>query len=259
MKLIQYIRLIRFKYHITFIVVIIGALVSTSQPLYTLIKPLLIVYLSFNVLLYGGLYTLNDIVDIKSDSKHPKKKNRPLPSKSISITSAYIFAFAFIFTGLIIAYFSFGINMFLMYLSFILVNQIYTRIAKKIPYVEILFNSLTYPMRFFLGVLSVTGQIYYFLPSLMILLFAFGVACGRRVVEKKARGWQARQVLQYYNEIKLMVLQIIAFGFIIIISIIDYPFYNTWHIIVIVLYLIFVFGIYFSNYFLGFYQWIFLN
>lgn len=258
MKLINYVRLFKFRYHISFIIVILGALILTDQPFYILVKPLLIVYFSFNVLLYGGLYTLNDIADIESDSKHPKKKNRPLPSKSISIPSAYIFAFVSIFIGLIIAGFCFGRNIFLMYLSFILVNQIYTHIAKKIPYVEILFNSLTYPMRFFLGVLLVTSKVPHFL-LLAILLFAFGFACTRRVIERRAPGWEARHVLQYYTEAKLITLQIIAFGLIAIISIINYPFYDIWYIIMIVLYLIFVCGIYFSDYFISFYKWLFLN
>jgi len=257
MELIYYIRLFKFRYHVSFIVVILGALIFSHQPIFALIKPL-VLYISFNFLLYGGLYTLNDIADIESDRSHPQKKNRPLPSKKISIFKAYILTFTCILSALLISYFYFGRRIFLMYLFFILVNQIYTHIAKKIPYLEILFNSLTYPMRFFLGILLVSYEMPYFLLE-AILLFAFGIASVRRMVEKKAQGWEAREVLKYYTVVKLIILQIIAFSLIILISIISYPSYSIWYTVIIISYLVFVFGIYFSNYFINFYQWLFLN
>ena len=255
-KIIQHIHLIRFRYHITFFVVILGAVISTNEPFCTLIKPLLITYFSFNILLYGGLYALNDIADIESDRKHPQKKNRPLPSGSISILSAYIFALTFIFLGLGIAFFYLGQNIFLIYLLFIVVNLIYTRIAKKIPYVEILFNGLTYPMRFFLGISLVTNKVPY-LFLFAIFLLAFGIAVVRRVIEKRQPGWDARQVLRHYTEEKLIFIQIIAFIFIVITSVIDYPFYTIWYVVVAIIYFIFVFGIYFNTNFINFYKWIF--
>ena len=258
MKLIQYVRLLKFRYHLSFICVITGALIFSDQSLFTLIKQLLILYISFNVLLYGGLYALNDIADIESDRKHPKKKYRPLPSKSISVLSALTFAFIFMIIGLAVSYFYFGRVMFLMYLLFILVNQVYTHVAKKIPYVEILVNSLTYPMRFFLGVLLVTGKVPYFL-LIAVLLIAFGFACVRRIIEKRAPGWEARHVLKYYTEAKLIVIQIITLSLILVVLVIDYPFYIIWYLVIILLYLLFVFGIHFSEQFVRFYKWLFLN
>lgn len=257
-KLINYIRLIKFRYHITFILVVMGALLFSHQSFLIVAINLVLAYLFFNVLLYGGLYTLNDIADIESDRMHPQKKYRPLPLKKISIQSAYIFAFTTILISLVFSYFYFGIPVFLTFILFIAVNVLYTRIAKKIPYVEILFNSLTYPMRFFLGVLLVSSQTPYFL-FLVIFLFAFGFACGRRIIEKKEPGWQARRVLQYYTGIELTIFQILAFIFIIWIPIIDYPFYTVWYGIAIVAYVVFIFGIYFSNSLVNFYKWLVLN
>ena len=60
-------RLIRFQYHITFIGVILGAaLVARGLP-QSLAQSLALLYVSFNVLLYGGIYTMNDILDAESD------------------------------------------------------------------------------------------------------------------------------------------------------------------------------------------------
>lgn len=253
MDVISYIRLIRFRYHITFLVVIVGALALTSQPFLNLVLPLLIMYLCFNVLLYGGLYTLNDIADVKSDSSHPEKKNRPLPSGKISISNAYIFAFLLILLGLVIAYYYFGTPVFLLFLLFIVVNLFYTRIAKRIPYLEILFNSLTYPMRFLLGALLVSAMTPDYL-LLAVFFLAFGIASVRRVIEKRKPGSEARKVLKYYTERKLIVLQVLAFILILTIALLSWPMHSVLQGIIILLYIIFVFGIYVSKHIINFYN-----
>lgn len=261
MKLINYIRLLKFRYHISFVFVILGAIISTHGSLSKIVVPLLITYVSFNLLMYGGLYTLNDIADVKSDREHPNKKNRPLASGNVSILSAYIFSFVFIIFGLSISFFYFGTNIFVLYLFFIIVNQIYTRLAKKIPYVEILFNSLTYPMRFLLGALVVGEMVSYYSLS-VVFMFAFGLMCLRRIIERKSSGWEARKVLKYYTNKKLIILQIMALVLIIMASIIDYSSYSNWYIFATVLYLIFMFGVHsdrYSNNLNSFYKWLFLN
>ena len=258
MKLGPYFRLIKFRYHLSFILVVMGALLFATQPLFTLIKPLLVVYFSFNILLYSGLYTLNDIADIESDSRHPKKKYRPLPSKNVSVPSALALAFAGILAGLAVAYGYFGFNIFLVYVSFIFINQFYTRAAKKIPYLEIICNSLTHPMRFFLGVLLVAGTAPYLL-LFAIFLFAFGIACNRRIIEKKSPGWEVRKVLRYYTQATLVFFQIAAFFLMVIISVVNYPFYGALYVMIMVVYIFLVFGIHVSEYMMNGYQWVFLN
>jgi len=224
----------------------------------SIIVPLALGYISFNVFLYGGLYTINDIADVESDAQHPQKKNRPLPSKKISIPSAFIFALIIIFIGLALGYFYFGINVFLIYILFILVNQIYTHFAKKIPYLEILFNSLTYPMRLFLGVVLTGGKVPYFF-AFAILFLAIGVACTRRFVEKKSEGWMSRKVLRYYTSASLALCQIITFLFIVAIFIVDYPTYILYYEIVLFVYVIIVFGTYFSSSIFKFMRYMWLN
>ena len=103
----SYLELIKFRYHVSFIAVILGALVFTDEITLSLIQSLLVLYFSFNILMYSGLYTMNDIADIKSDKKHPLKSKRPLPTKKISIKEASIFSFSFVLLGLVISYFYF--------------------------------------------------------------------------------------------------------------------------------------------------------
>lgn len=257
-KLLEYLKLFKFRYHISFICVIMGAVIFSSQPIFSLIKQLLLIYLSFNVFLYGGIYTLNDAADINSDKCHPKKKERPLASGAISIFSGFVFACIIMAIGLAIAYFYFGQRIFLMYLAFIFVNLVYTYIAKKIPYLEIFFNGLTYPMRFLLGIMLVKNDMPYFL-FLAILLLAVGIASVRRVVEKRMPGWQVRKTLKYYTENKMIFFQVIEFIILIFVAIADFYNYGIWHIVIMILYFIFVFGIYFNKKFINFYKYLFLN
>ncbi len=256
---LDYIQLFKFRYHISFILVILGSLIfNTTQPIWSVAISLLVVYFSFNVLLYSGLYILNDIADFESDSRHPQKRHRPLPSKRVNISSAYALSLSFIALGLMIAYFYFGKFILAVYILFMCVNFFYTHIAKKVPYLEILVNSITYPMRFFLGISLVVNQAPYFL-LFAILLLACGFACMRRIIEKRMPGWEARRVLKYYTETKLLAFQTVLFFLIVVILIIDYPLYLQWHIIILVVYFISISGIHFSDHFNDFYQWLFLG
>src|SRR3989344_493898 len=64
----------------------------------------LLAFIAAGPLLWGGLYTINDITDIEKDRLHSVKKNRPLPSGKISKNFAKVFA-----SVLIIASFAIGI------------------------------------------------------------------------------------------------------------------------------------------------------
>ena len=259
MKLIDCIALFKLRYHLSFISVILGAFIFAKEPFHaTVIISLLITYCSFNVLLYGGLYTMNDIADIKSDSTHPKKKNRPLPSGKVTVKEALIFSFICITLSLCISYFYFGKNIFLLYVLFIIVNQLYTYIGKKIPYLDIFLNSLTHSMRFLLGAVLVGAMV----PNSLffaVFLFALGFAALRRIIEKKYPGSKARKVLQYYSVNKLILLQILAFALILVIIAMDYPLYRMWYLILVFAYVVLFFGSYFFKRFEIFYQWLFLN
>ncbi len=43
----------------------------------------------------SAIYVINDIVDIEADRAHPVKKNRPLPSGQISVTSSNNYCITF--------------------------------------------------------------------------------------------------------------------------------------------------------------------
>jgi 4-hydroxybenzoate polyprenyltransferase len=75
-----YLELIKFRYHISYLTVLFAALLFAGSINISLLRSLIALYLSFNVLFYGGIYSLNDLRDLKSDREHPRKKTRPLAS-----------------------------------------------------------------------------------------------------------------------------------------------------------------------------------
>src|SRR3989344_4404371 len=47
-------------------------------------------FLAVGPLLWGGLYTLNDVVDFEKDQKHGVKKNRPITSGLVSPNMGFV-------------------------------------------------------------------------------------------------------------------------------------------------------------------------
>jgi len=217
----DFLELIRLKFHLNFAFVILGAASFAQQIDLGLIFSLLVMYFSFNVCLYGGIYTINAITDFEKDSKHPLKKNRPLPSGRISKSSAIILAVCLISIGLLFGFFYFSTNIGLIYIAFIGINLFYSLVARNIPYIELFFNAITMPTRLLMGTFLVADG---FVPT----LFVFGAFCMgigflsvRRIVEKDIDNWkEARPALKAYQgnimlwiQVAFFVALLIAFQF----------------------------------------------
>src|SRR5262245_17767226 len=152
-----YLELIKFRYHVTFLTVVFAALIFAPHIQASLFRSLIELYISFNVLLYGGIYTLNDLRDLQSDLRHARKRNRPSPSGRVPIRNARYFAALLIAAGLISARVLFGPPIFAVYLAVFGLNVFYSFFARSVAYLDIAINTATHPLRFLLGVL-LTGR-----------------------------------------------------------------------------------------------------
>jgi 4-hydroxybenzoate polyprenyltransferase len=89
-RLHPYVRLIKFRYHLSYATSSLGP--SSIQAGFAgSAGSLALLHLLFNVLLYGGIYTLNDVADLESDRLHPSKRRRPIASGAISEEAAVSF------------------------------------------------------------------------------------------------------------------------------------------------------------------------
>ena len=246
MAFIDYLKLIRFEWHITFLAVVLGALFFSTDPKPSLFASLLLLYASFNVLLYGGIYMLNDVADVKSDREHSMKRKRPLPSGKVSVKSVMIISFTLITAGLLTGFLLFNRPIFYTYIAILALNIFYTFIAKKVPYLELVTNSVTHPLRFLMGVLLVSNKIPY-LSLLAIFFLYLGLACVRRIVEKDVKGWEARKALKFYSGRTLLFVQLASFFAIILLSAIDTSVSKLLYLLIIAVYTTIAFGIYISD------------
>ncbi|MDJ0619413.1 MAG: UbiA family prenyltransferase [Calothrix sp. MO_192.B10] len=208
----DFLEIIRLKFHLNFAFVILGAASFAPQIDVGLIFSLLVMYVSFNVCLYGGIYTINAITDFEKDSKHPLKKNRPLPSGRISKQSASLLAVCLITIGLLFGFFYFGTNIGLIYIAFIGINLFYSLIARNIPYLELFVNAITMPTRLLMGTFLVADG---FVP-ILLMFGAFCMGIGflsvRRIVEKDIENWtESRPALKAYQGNIMLWTQLVFF------------------------------------------------
>jgi 4-hydroxybenzoate polyprenyltransferase len=199
--------LIRFQYHLTFAGVVLGVLSVTRSFTIHQTRQLVLAYFSFNVLLYGGIYTMNAITDRDSDAGHPFKKKRPLPSDQIGVKAALLFGSALIAAGFVSGFVFFGPRVFCVYLAFFGVNLFYSLAARGIAYLEIAVNAVTHPLRFMMGVLLAGGTLAWSLTAAIFLL-ATGMAGLRRSIERDIDGGQGRRTLARYTDRSLFVLRV---------------------------------------------------
>ncbi|MDX9970606.1 MAG: decaprenyl-phosphate phosphoribosyltransferase [Candidatus Gracilibacteria bacterium] len=152
-------------------------------------------------LLASMVYIINDIVDLKSDQNHPKKKNRPLASGKISIFSATLFL-VFLSGFVIVSNFYLFINDFfswkvLFVLSLYLVmNLLYSFKLKQIPVVEIMVVAFFYLIRVYVGAEAVGVML-----SHWIIICTFFIALFLTVAKRRSElvDNSSRSVLSKYS------------------------------------------------------------
>ncbi len=173
-----------------------GNLFSTSLFL----KALLTVF-GF-CLISSGTYVFNDILDLEEDKKHPDKRNRPLPSGQVSVSSAYLISFTLILTGLLILIpISFWV--LLIGAALVLNTLLYSLFFKHIAGVDIAILPLNFLFRTLAGVYAISVPLSpwiivlpYFLAVYLVLLKRYG----------ELRRAKTRKVLDFYTSQTLETL-----------------------------------------------------
>ncbi|MHC1591388.1 MAG: UbiA family prenyltransferase [Candidatus Helarchaeales archaeon] len=110
----------------------------------------LVIFFIFCFLFYGGIYILNDVKDVEHDRFHPVKKSRPLVEGCMNQRHAIILGIVMISISLILSIFY---NLILSYflIFFLIINLSYTFAFRNFPYLDVIFNGFTHPLRFQLG------------------------------------------------------------------------------------------------------------
>ena len=94
MPLNNYVELMRPRQWFKSLYVVFGAIpavfLTSLEPL-SILRQLSLGVLNM-ILIQGSIYAINDVADVNQDSRHPRKKHRPVASGAISPTAAVAFA-----------------------------------------------------------------------------------------------------------------------------------------------------------------------
>jgi len=169
----------------------------------------------------SSVYILNDISDIEEDRQHPVKRNRPLANGSISIKAATILMLFLTSTTLISAYII-NSNLFLVILTYTVLNVAYSLKLKHIVLVDIFIIATGFVLRVFAGstVIEVNPSAWIIIMTFLLALF-LAIAKRRDDILLASQGKATRKNIDGYN-LELVNASMVMMGAIIIVSYILY-------------------------------------
>ena len=198
--MIKYLKLFRVKHYIKNILIFLPLLFSHQFKNINLILSVFIAFISFS-LLCSAIYIFKDIKDKDLDSKHPKKKFRPIASGEVSVKKAYIFHFLLYFLSNMIILLNNNNNLYQLIILniYYFINIIYSIKLKNIPIIDITCIMVGFLLRVILGCLVVNVLISSWL-YLTIISFSYYLALSKRRNEMLKIGKTTRSVLIAYNK-----------------------------------------------------------
>ena len=238
----NYIALLRFPYHVSFVGVLLGVLIVTREWSAPLVGRILLLYFSLNVLLYGGFYSLNAITDAEADSRRPFKQSRPVACGAISRKAAGAFAVVLIVAGFVTGHVWFGSGVTGIYLLLFALNLSYSLFFRNVFVLDIIGNSATHPPRFWLGMWLAGGGLRWDW-LLLVFLFAIGLSASRRSVLLSRGSWETHGPLARYSRLNLLIIKGVALGAILLLWTLLRPDFQIPYIVTVCAYVVFVGGI----------------
>lgn len=121
--------------------------------------------------LAGAVYVLNDLVDVEEDRRHPKKKNRPIPSGQLKIEHARV-ALVVLTAGSFVGGFLLGIEFLLTVVGYFVLQLAYSFRLKKVAYVDVLCIAAGFELRVMAGAFAAGVPASHYL-----LIETFVLAC----------------------------------------------------------------------------------
>lgn len=125
-------------------------------------------------LVAGNIYVLNDIIDRNSDIHHPRKKFRPIASRSLGLLQASVLSI-FILAITLITGFVFNRDFFLISIIYIGINILYSLYLKNMAVFDVIIIGIGFVLRVMIG-----GKInkIYLSPWLFIITFLLALFLG---------------------------------------------------------------------------------
>jgi len=137
----------------------------------------LVAYLSF-CLLASSIYIINDLVDYKSDIKHPIKKKRPIASGQVSVHSAALISFLLMLAASAVILL---VNPVLLWPFgvYYLLNIAYSFKLKHVVIVDVFTIAIGFVLRIVIGAIAINVDLSHWIIICTFLLAIF-LAFGKR-------------------------------------------------------------------------------
>lgn len=119
------------------------------------------------------IYIINDIIDLDSDKKHPKKKHRPLAVGTITVNEAVILLLLCILCAGTIIIFMGNMKIILLTVIYLLVNIFYSFWIKHIALLDVFTISLGFVIRILIGGAAADVEINTWIIIMTFLLALF--------------------------------------------------------------------------------------
>ncbi|MDP3274247.1 MAG: UbiA prenyltransferase family protein [Deltaproteobacteria bacterium] len=152
--------------------------------------------------LAGAVYTLNDLVDVEADRRHPTKCNRPIAAGIVTERQAKIFGAIMVVLSLSSA-FALSLGVGLAALAYLANNIAYTFRVKHVPYLDVASIASGFVLRVIAGCYAVSTLTNPVRPSFYLLactaLLALLLGFGKRRHELVVHQAKARASLEAYS------------------------------------------------------------
>jgi 4-hydroxybenzoate polyprenyltransferase len=165
----SYIKAIRAYQWVKNLLVFVPLITSHSFNSLNLIILDLKAFVSFSLIASSG-YLINDLLDVNSDRSHPTKRNRPLASGELKISSATILLFILMVGGLYIAA-SISILFLTILLLYFITSITYSLFIKKIALYDVFVLALLYSLRIFAGGVVIDVSLSFWLIAFSTFIF----------------------------------------------------------------------------------------
>lgn len=190
--------MLRIKHYIKNLFVFVPLLFSMNFTNKDAVMSSILVFIEF-CLIASCIYIVNDIKDIDKDRAHPKKKDRPIASGAVPITTAKVVAIVLMLLAIGIAYVSNKYYSFITIGIYFVLNLAYTFFLKKVPLVDVFVIALGFLMRIYAGAFAIDVKVSSWLLMTTLALSLF-LGFGKRYGEKiKVGDNTSRDVLDYYQ------------------------------------------------------------
>ncbi len=160
-------------------------------------------------MLSGAVYTINDLVDVEDDRRHPTKRLRPVASGEVPESVAKVASLVLV-VGALAGAFAIDLGVGAAALAYVTLNLAYSLRLKQVAYLDVVCIAAGFVLRVVAGSYAVSTPAHPVHPSLYLLLstgfLSLFQGFGKRAHELAVNESRSRSALRSYDPKALRAL-----------------------------------------------------